>query len=87
MWKSSRINFRYFLVLPVSVEEPVDFGHEAEEVRAAVDVDGLPSGGQLLVVLSPLDLVQKFVPHDGVEEVLEAESHFLRGRYLHLLTF
>ena len=68
--------------LPVSVEEPVDFGHEAEEVRAAVDVDWLPSDGALLVILHPLDLVQQFVPDDGVEEVLEAESHLLRGRYL-----
>ena len=84
-WKSSKI-FEYSFFLPVSVEEPVDLGQESEEVRAAVDVYGLPADGALLVVLRPLDFVEELVPDDGVEKVLQAESHLLRRRYLiHIL--
>ena len=70
--------------LPGSVEQPVDFGKEAEEVRASVNVDrrrGLV-GPELLAVLHPLDFVQEFVGDDDVEEVPDSESHLLRRHWL-----
>ena len=73
--------------LPVSVQEPVDLGHEAEEVRAAVNLDGIAADGALLAVLQPLDLVQQLVPDDGVEEVLQAQGHFLSRGHLKAFTF